>query len=164
MFVTHHPIDIVTTPRGASDFTVHIPLSPHLTTGASLIHRRRGAEVIWGWGIALFMFCLRCFDLTSTSFKSADASWLDPSHYHPHYHPTPTTISTLKYIFPAKGCRGKKVRYGMQPLHFHLQIYFYFTHLYFALSNTTTKLYTTTKPHATINLQTIYYRISEEKR
>ena len=164
MFVTHHPIDIVTTPRRASDFTVHLPLSPQLTTGASLIHRQRGAEAIWGWGIALFMFCLRCFDLTSTSFKSADASWLDPSHYHPHYHPTPTTISTLKYIFPAKGCSGKKVRYGMQPLHFHLQIFGYFTHLHFAYQ--TRQQNSTQQPNPTrqSTFKPVILKISEVKR
>ena len=34
-------------PRGATDFTIHLPHSPHLIPRASLIDRRRGVEAIY---------------------------------------------------------------------------------------------------------------------
>jgi hypothetical protein len=54
-------------PRSTTDFTVHLPPSPHPIPRASSIDRRRGAEAIWGWDIALFTCFACCFYLTLTN-------------------------------------------------------------------------------------------------
>ena len=78
-------------PRGATDFTIHLPHSPHLIPRASLIDRRRGAEAIWGWDIALFTCFACCLYLTLTNL-------ILPFVAPPITPPTPTSI-------PSAPCR-----------------------------------------------------------
>ena len=118
-------------PRGATDFTIHLPHSPHLIPRASLIDRRRGAEAIWGWDIALFTCFACCLYLTLTNL-------ILPFVAPPITPPTPTSIPSAscrchldaQIYIPDEEMQWKKVRYDMKPL--HLQFFGYFTHLHFA--------------------------------
>jgi hypothetical protein len=111
-------------PRGATDFTIHLPHSPHLIPRASLIDRRRGAEAIWGWDIALFTCFACCLYLTLTNL-------ILPFVAPPITPPTPTSIPSAscrchldaQIYIPDEEMQWKKVRYDMKPLHLQISGY-----------------------------------------
>ena len=101
----------------------------------------------------IYMFCL-WFDLTLTVLNLPMLRGLThhTSHTNPIHHPSTSPARRCSAGKEQQQCGGELLWHAT----LHLQISGYFTHLHFALWNTTTKLYTTTKPHATINLQTSY--------
>ena len=95
---------------GATDFTVHLPLSPQLTSGASLIHRRQRAATIWRWDVVFTnMFSLLILSHLVKFDSSVRCATHHTSHtnLNPIHHPG-AQITSLKYIFPTKGCSGKR--------------------------------------------------------
>ena len=111
-------------PRGATDFTIHLPPSPHPIPRVSLIDRRRGAEAIWGWDIALFTCFACCLYLTLTNL-------ILPFVAPPITPPTPTSIPSAscrchldaQIYIPDEEMQWKKVRYDMKPLHLQISGY-----------------------------------------
>ena len=87
----------------APSTAVHISLSPHLILRPSLIHRRWGAEAIWGWDIA-YCFVYTCFawdDLIVPRQVSNPPMLLGSTHHNSHNNlSTPSIIRALKPYHP----------------------------------------------------------------
>ena len=82
----------------------------HPMSGASLIHQRQRAATIWRWDVVFTnMFSLLILSHLVKFDSSVRCATHHTSHtnLNPIHHPG-AQITSLKYIFPTKGCSGKR--------------------------------------------------------
>ena len=123
---------------GAIDFTVHLPLSPQLTSGASLIHRRQRAATIWRWDVVFTnMFSLLILSHLVKFDSSVRCATHHTSHtnLNPIHHPG-AQITSLRYIY--SWWRGAVEKGEIWHATFSFANFWLFYSSALCLSNTTT--------------------------
>ena len=153
-FVTHHRIAVVTT--ASLRHWLHYP-PPTFTTSdlqdaVDISTARSSSDMGVRHHVCKHFAC--CFYLTTSAlfFRCCMAPPITTSSHSIRHAGAKTKSLGMRCGSWRGSGNAKQVRMACN---LHLQTSGCFAHLHFArLSNTTTNLYTTTKPHATINLQT----------